>query len=456
MKGCECSMRCVKCGNEIPNDSQYCPNCGEKISGNNLNKGKSELNDISVYIRKKVSELKQSLLQINMKKKLFLSIGSLIIIFVIIGIVSNNEHLRNENEILKDLQSRDEFFPYCEMDIQQINILQRQTDQNGKSDLILVSVDGENSEFGMNYTVQYELYYYKYNEGWKLDNIIPENYNEWIITEPLKEQVIEDISNELKFLNLDEITISDPRIFFTNEFSDTAINMKMEFSVNETGETYDLEANGIFTYSLTDTGWKFDESQSGVDYGNTRLIAHNYVEEDIARQYLIEQTGDEYSNIELVGENHDLGDNYVTYLYSCEKEHQFATVKQQYNITYFFNDNAEWEVYNFGFNEDMLEEEWHINTDAETKFVFLDKDKEDQIILYHIVYPCNGQNGYASISAHNLTVDPDGSYIKESLCKVTRANGEIEIIDAPMPIYRTIAFVTKKIDISISYDEVKW
>lgn len=450
-------MRCVKCGNEIPNDSKFCPECGEKTAGrNNINKEKSKLSEIGVYIWEKMSSLKQSLLQVNVKKKMFAGIGCLIVIFIIIGIVSNSGHLRNENEILKDLQSWEEFFPYCEIDIQQINILQRQTDKNGKSDLIHVNVDGENLELGMNFTMQYELYYYKYNEGWRLDNVVPENYEKWMITEPSKGQVIEDINNELDFLNLNEVTITEPQIIFTNEFSDTAINMKVEFSANDTGETYDLESRGFLTYNLTDSGWKIDKSQSGVDYGNTRLIAHNYVEEDVAKQYLIEQIGNEYSNIELIGENHDLGDNYITYLYSCEKEHQFATVKQQYNITYFFNDKAEWEVYNSGFIEDTIEEEWHIDTDAETKFYFLGEDREDQIISYHIVYPCNGQNDYASVLAHNLTADPDGEYIKESLCKVTRTNGEINIEDAPMPIYRTITFVTKEVDIGISYDEFTW
>lgn len=449
-------MRCVKCGNEISNDSKFCPECGEKTAGrNNINKAKSKLSEIGVYIWEKMSSLKQSLLQANVKKKMFAGIGCLIVIFIIIGIVSNSGHLRNENEILKDLQSWEEFFPYCEIDIQQISILQRQTDKNGKSDLVHVNVDGENLELGINFTMQYELYYYKYNEGWRLDNVVPENYEKWIITEPSKGQVIEDINNELDFLNLNEVTITEPQIIFANEFSDTAINMKMEFSANETGETYDLESRGIFTYNLTDSGWKFDESQSGVDYGNTRLVAHNYVEEDVARQYLIEQIGNEYSNIELVGENHDLGDNYITYLYSCEKEHQFATVKQQYNITYFFNNKAEWEVYNSGFDENLNEINWHIDTTAERTAHYFGTAGSDQAISYRITYPYNGQKEYAYVITQNITEDANGEYIEEQVYEVNISDNKLVIKDVSIPYYG-LYWLTADRNIGFNYDEITW
>lgn len=449
-------MRCVKCGNEIPNDSKFCPECGEKTAGrNNINKEISKLSEIGVYIWEKMSSLKQSLLQANVKKKMFAGIGCLIVIFIIIGIVSNSGHLRNENEILKDLQSWEEFFPYCEIDIQQISILQRQTDKNGKSDLIHVNVDGENLELGMNFTMQYELYYYKYNEGWRLDNVVPENYEKWIITEPSKGQVIEDINNELDFLNLNEVTITEPQIIFTNEFSDTAINMKVEFSANGTGETYDLESKGFFTYNLTDSGWKIDKSQSGVDYGNTRLIAHNYVEEDVAKQYLIEQIGNEYSNIELIGENHDLGDNYITYLYSCEKEHQFATVKQQYNITYFFNDKAEWEVYNSGFDENLNEINWHIDTTAERTAHYFDTAGSDQVISYRITYPYNGQKEYAYVITQNTTEDANGEHIEEQVYEVNISDNKLVIKDVSIP-YRGFYWLTADRNVGFNYDEITW
>ena len=29
------AVKCVKCGNEIPDDSKFCPSCGQAISGSN-------------------------------------------------------------------------------------------------------------------------------------------------------------------------------------------------------------------------------------------------------------------------------------------------------------------------------------------------------------------------------------------------------------------------------------
>lgn len=351
-------------------------------------------NEMGGYLRKIISNLKECLLQASIRKKVLIGFGCFIIVFII-GIVSNNTHLRNEKEIIKDLQLEDNFFPYFEMDIQQLDILQRFTNQNEHSDLVHVKIVGKNEALGIDCTIQYELCYQEYKEGWKLENVFPEHQDEWTITEPSIEQVKESIYEKLSYFNLDEITSFTPQTVVTHEFNDTELSTNVAFSCDETGETYDFKAKGILVYILTDTGWKLDEGQSSVDYDNTKLIPHECIEESFARKYIEEQVGSEYSNIELVNQNQDLGDNYVTYTYICEKEHNFATLQRQFDVTCFFNEQAEWEIAYYESDENSDEVNWNINTTVESISHYFDTAGTDQTISYTITYPYNDQEEYA-------------------------------------------------------------
>ena len=77
--------------------------------------------------------------------------------------------IKNEDEILQDLQIECDVFAKYGLEISSITITNRKTNSEGKSDVVYCSIVAENDD--MKYTCNYIITYFLYDQGWLVENI---------------------------------------------------------------------------------------------------------------------------------------------------------------------------------------------------------------------------------------------------------------------------------------------
>lgn len=102
-----------------------------------------------------------------MRKNGLLVIVLLVLILTLAG--CGMEPIKTEKEIAQDLEESKDFLPGFEMDIDDLEITKRKTDEEDKEDLVYVAVEASNDEVVCK--VEYKLTYNLYDSGWILDEV---------------------------------------------------------------------------------------------------------------------------------------------------------------------------------------------------------------------------------------------------------------------------------------------
>lgn len=172
----------------------------------------------------------------------------LLLIVMACSLTACGKSPKSEQGILDDLNASTDYIA-PPIDVDECEIEKRRTDEEVGTDLIYLTVSGDNREFecSLSYIVTYELY----NEGWMLETIERDYEGDWVLTGIDDDAMIEDIqsltghtddpewSDSVKFIN-----VIDERL---PEYSDNP------FEVIYTAELYFFEAESqrIETYELT-------------------------------------------------------------------------------------------------------------------------------------------------------------------------------------------------------------
>lgn len=125
--------------------------------------------------------------------------SKLIILFIVLGLTIcgciSNGGVKTEKQIIGDINNS-EYLSKYDLEVDEIKISRRKTDKINKTDSMVAWVHSENDI--MEYTMEFELGYTLYNEGWLLDSISPICEDKWeyypfdIATEEEADQVIEE------------------------------------------------------------------------------------------------------------------------------------------------------------------------------------------------------------------------------------------------------------------------
>lgn len=138
--------------------------------------------------------------------------------------------------------------------INNLEILRRQTNKDDKQDLVFVRVDGEFRD--LEFTCQYELTYEFYDEGgWLLQEILPYCTEEWEIQCPEQERLEQDLMDPIA-LDLIGFTVTD--VQWSHGQSGEYLT---DCTVYGTLQGYNEYAQATFPFSasyvLTPNGWEY-------------------------------------------------------------------------------------------------------------------------------------------------------------------------------------------------------
>ena len=77
------------------------------------------------------------------RKKIGITIGVGIIIFLVLYLIGGGKQTKNEKEIMEDLNSDTSWFQYCELKVDNLTIEKRKTDKKQKTDIIYADIVAE-------------------------------------------------------------------------------------------------------------------------------------------------------------------------------------------------------------------------------------------------------------------------------------------------------------------------
>lgn len=160
---------------------------------------------------------------------------------------------KSEKELVADLQE-DPFF-LCNQDITitDHNIIKRQTDVQGKSDIVYINVKAENEYISWNRS--YVMTYGLYNEGWILDDVAAYDESNWKV-QPLQgvdDEIVQEYMDLYKRENLfDTVELVDRTTTLEEDWSEDRITFR--------AVTEHLYGTEILEYNQM---WYFDEYSYG-------------------------------------------------------------------------------------------------------------------------------------------------------------------------------------------------
>lgn len=164
---------------------------------------------------------------------------------------------KRDGAIAKEVASLDATFRAYGLQLDDYEIIKRQTNSDEKTDYVWITLEGSNDDF--DYFASYEITYIKYNDGWHLENGERESATYHAKCEPdtieIQQELAEQYSN-LQFAKA-ENNLSDNRS--VQYFSGTVTN-KYKIS------TYDIKLEYAFT---PENGWRIvnqTDSLKKVDY----------------------------------------------------------------------------------------------------------------------------------------------------------------------------------------------
>ena len=99
------------------------------------------------------------------RKKIGITIGVGIIIFLALYLIGGGKQTKNEKEIMEDLNSDTSWFQYCELKVDNLTIEKRKTDKKQKTDIIYADIVAENQQYNIQCDLHYRLEYGTCNSG---------------------------------------------------------------------------------------------------------------------------------------------------------------------------------------------------------------------------------------------------------------------------------------------------
>ena len=295
-------------------------------------------------------------MKLGIKKYNKIIIGA-IILLIAIALFNSKNRIKNEGELINDLKSNANFFPYCELSISDYQIIKRKTDKKEKTDVVYVTVEAENLDLNVNCILSYEMKYVLYNDGWILEEVNRYSAGDWEISKPTSELILDEIYRQIPFFEKNKIRFIEPELKYIDVSTKTPqTEYIVEFLCEENCESFKAVAAGQLCYVLSSEGWRFQEENSYIDKSSTKLIPLIGVDEKIARNMLNGVISSNVSEVEAAGKVEDFENQNVTYYYNCFTYYNYMTLIETYRIDYCFsNENGQrlnMEVYEVSETED--------------------------------------------------------------------------------------------------------
>lgn len=127
-----------------------------------------------------------------MRKKI---VWILVLLFFVLIPLQGCSTKKNEEDLMLDLRSSKAFSVPDGVEIKNLSVIKRLTDEKNKTDKVYVQVDIENTEFSQ--TRAYIMDYTLYNEGWMLDSMEEYWEDDYWTVHPKKEPSVSTILDEL-------------------------------------------------------------------------------------------------------------------------------------------------------------------------------------------------------------------------------------------------------------------
>ena len=279
---------------------------------------------------------------LSSKKRIAAVIGLLTIIFLALyfGFIANR--VKNEKEIMEDLNRDESWFPYCELKINNLIIEKRKTDKKQKTDIVYVDIAAKNEKGNVQFDLRYRLNYRFYNDDWMLEAVKPEKIAKWKISKPAFNDIRTDLCEQVSFFELNGVTFDSLNL----EYEDCGQNIPgteywVTFDGQQDKENFQAVTNGRFHYKLEKDGWEYQED-SWIE--NAGFIPKYGVDETEAENILKEELDKDVSEIRKVDEDKDYQHQAMSYTYECYKRYNYLTVVQRYWVKFTFsNASAEWQ-----------------------------------------------------------------------------------------------------------------
>lgn len=160
---------------------------------------------------------------------------------------------KSEKELLADLQENSFFLCNQEIMITDYSIIKRQTDVQGKTDIVYINVRAEDGF--ISWDCSYVMTYGLYNEGWILDDIAAYDESNWKV-QPLQgvdDEVVQDYMDSYKRENaLDLVELIDRATTLEENLGEDRITFR--------ATKEHLYGTEVLDYNQT---WYFDEYSYG-------------------------------------------------------------------------------------------------------------------------------------------------------------------------------------------------
>ena len=232
---------------------------------------------------------------------------------------------KTEEEILADILVEEEIFSrYIDLEVTEFVIVERRTDKNEKTDVIEFSLQASNED--ISFALAGNLYYYLYEQGWKLDMLDETNR----VVLPLRSSISQEMANTVaesltsqyimweailntRNTNLENGTdnffyiIKDTRNLYWTEEYGLMVNYKFDevngwtydtYSISEIGGHWNKEAlcgtwrttqagySGYFEISIYDINEKDGLISASIECDFTSIAAPNPIRKQEYGEYL--------------------------------------------------------------------------------------------------------------------------------------------------------------------------
>jgi|GEM_PF-2947014 len=273
-----------------------------------------------------------------MKKNLAIIILLLLVIF---SIISCSPSEKDEHEIMKDIKSHSGFFDIQDVKIDNIDIVNRQTDEKEKTDFVYATVFGHCDD------IEYELgYYLTYNlnkNKWILDSLVRDRNGVWSISKATNEQITKDIKNHSGFFDIQDVKIDNINIIKrqTDEKETTDFVYVTVF-----GHCDDIkyELGYYLIYNLYSNGWILDNierDQEGV--WSISTVTQNQILTDLQNDNFIKSRGLTISNRSINNYSDNVNTTSYNVSVSCDAKNEDVSFSIDYNFSYLLQKDG-WEM----------------------------------------------------------------------------------------------------------------
>ena len=294
------------------------------------------------------------------KKWIVVIISILLFIIAVVGYLIFRNPPKNESEIIADLEENKDFFPYCDLTIEELNILRRKTDKKNGTDNIFVEIEAENKDIGLDCTLSYEIKYVLYNDGWELENLSKYNEGVWNISYPEDELILAEVYRQYPFFNANGVEFENINKKFTDETPNhTKTTYSVAFSAKKDMDQFEAIIEGTLFFNLEKNGWQYDETKSYFMDNSNKLIPKYAVGEEAARQIVSQLKDERASEVTLLYADESLENQSASYHFESKTYFKYLTVVDYYAVWYHFDNNtADWVYDTSGIMEEK--EEWNI------------------------------------------------------------------------------------------------